>query len=202
MPADPLETAAGAKTDTVVVELTATKQRLAFGAGAIAFLMATIGPAIAFDISLGPDNDAGANYKIFFTLLAGGLFLLGWKKLDDLSSKVFVSLVAISIISFIGYSSARQIWSCPYQLADNQDRIALGTTLTVYGRDVQRLVPETREDCFLFLSSKAGDAAGLYLWSGLLAHFLALYAAFVLAWLSLAIFLVAAARRSLRGGQA
>lgn len=188
--------------DRAASDFAQVKTRLTIGSGAIAFLTATIGPAIAFDITLGLGNDAGSKYMIFFTLFAGGLFLVCWKALSRIGNSALIAIALISTGSFIGYSIARQNWACTYDYAGNTDRIATGTSLTARGIETQHVAKETIANCTDFLATASGDAAVLYRWPGLIGHFLVLYGIFALAWLSLAAFLLAATQRSLRGWRA
>jgi hypothetical protein len=186
-------------TDPAAAYFEKVKARWLFATGAITFLMATIGPAIAFDITLSFGSDTGSTYTAFFSIVSGGLLLLSWNSLSGRKLWPVLVFVAVSVVSFLSFSIARERWSCPYQLADNDNRIVIGTQLSPDSYKVIQEVPHAKANCTELLLSFGGSSVDAYLWNGLIGRFLALYGIFVLAWLSLAAFLLSAVQRSLRG---
>ena len=192
--ADPKKQTAGAKGIQESEGLNQGKAIWSFAVAAVAWLASIIGPALTFDIQLSLGTDSTA-FKAFFMVFAGVLLLLVWRQVARLNEWSIAGILLIALVGFLGYTLLRDSWTCAYYPLVHEDRLVMGVTFkdsVLQDLTARNLLGRPCEE---IMERWGGNASQIWTGDDVRNRFLMLYGLFTLAWLSLALAILAAVRR-------
>jgi len=195
--ADGQATSGAGPQDPVQGDVDTAKRRWALAVGFIGWLSAIIAPAVSFDIELAIHSGAGPQFQAFFLIVSAVLFLVAWRALDHLPMWALGALAIASATAFIGYTLAKESWTCTYYPAVQPNRLVMGSVQLDPAKSFLAAHPPNPATCEALMENWGGDATQIWQWSGIVTRFLTLFGLYALAWLALALLVVGAIRRSL-----
>lgn len=166
--------------------------------GVVAWLASVLGPAISFDIAFGPGDNLSPEFHAFFGVLIAVLFLLAWKPLGRLPVWALGGLALIAALCFAGYAKTKRDWSCAYFPNLYKSRVIIGAQELAPAHARLAELGVTSSECDVRLRPFGGKAERLYDPDSLFWRFVMLFGFYALTWLSLALLVLGAVRRSLK----
>ena len=157
--------------------------------------MTVIGPAISFNAKLALSSNSGTEFQAFFLIVTTVLFLLTWRLLDGLPLWSLGVAAVLAVLSFVAYSQAKDEWTCLSYL--DPSPLVMGTVLLPEAAAHLAKENPPPATCEAVMENWGGDAYQIWEENGVRIRFLTLFGLYALAWLSLAVLVIGAARRSL-----
>jgi hypothetical protein len=170
--------------------LGAQQKNWALAAAWIAWITATLAPALTFDVGFAMGSDMGPKLQAFFQILCTAMFLIAWKRIRRFPMALLLGLAFSAFALFLTYSLLREQWTCQYL---EVGRFVKGGDMLPAAYQFLESRGFLRGDC-AFQMSQFPEANGTHLWEfrDLVARFLTIFAAYAFAWLTSALLIVGA----------
>lgn len=165
----------------------------------VAWLSGVVAPALMFDIGFGPQSELDTQFRAFFQIFATVIFLIVSQKHLIHSKKSEISILAIGVILFVSYALFKDYWSCAYY---DTGRVVIGSKPLPEAEHFIRNRALTTSTCLDVLSPFGGNAASIWARQEIVFRFLVLFGLYSLAWLSIALSVLAAIRTAIDGREA
>ncbi|MGZ8284164.1 MAG: hypothetical protein ACXWUZ_03770 [Allosphingosinicella sp.] len=171
-------------------QLAGFQKSWAVAAAWIAWLTATLGSSLTFDIHFALGSDLGIKVQAFFQILCTVIFLIAWKRIRRFPLSILIGLAVVALSLFLTYLLLREQWTCVYPGAG---RLTKGGEMISSAHDFLRDRKLLSADCDIQMSMFP-KANGTLIWPfwDLIARFLSMFLAYALAWLVSAMLIVGA----------